>query len=76
MIWCAERDIKLSIKIASKLSMFSLHTQISSLQYALVFLEAMGPGAVLAVGGMPQCPSKFETYYKYIAVGVKSKNCT
>ena len=58
MIWCAERDMELNINIGLKVSMFSLHTQISSLQYALVFLEAMGPGAVLAVGGVPQCPSK------------------
>lgn len=64
MIWCAERDMELNINIGLKVSMFSLHTQISSLQYALVFLEAMGPGAVLAVGGVPQCPSK-SLYIKY-----------
>ena len=64
MIWCAECDMELNINIGLKVSMFSLHTQISSLQYALVFLEAMGPGAVLAVGGVPQCPSK-SLYIKY-----------
>ena len=55
MIWCAEED---SVCITPQLSTFSPHTQISSLNYALVFLEAMGPGAVLAVGGVAQCPSK------------------
>ena len=64
MIWCAEHDMELNINIGLKVSMFSLHTQIYSLQYALVFLEAMGPGAVLAVGGVPQCPSK-SLYIKY-----------
>lgn len=58
MIWCAHTDMELSIDTSLQLSLFSLHTQISSLQYALVFLEVMGPGAVLAIGGVPQCPSK------------------
>ena len=58
MIWCAESNMELSTDTSSQLSVFNLHTQISSLQYALVFLETMGPGAVLAVGGVPQCPSK------------------
>ena len=54
MIWCAESNMDAS----SQLSSFNLCTQISSLQYTLVFLDTMGPGAVLAVGGVPQCPSK------------------
>ena len=54
MIWCAESNMDSN----SQLSLFDLRTQISSLQYALVFLETMGPGAILAVGGVPQCPSK------------------
>ena len=58
MIWCTESNMELSINTSSQLSLFNLHTQISSLQYALVFLDVMGPGAVLAVGGVPQCPSK------------------
>ena len=53
MIWCAQPDVDLD-----KLSLFNLHTQISCLRYALIFLEAMGPGDLLAVGGVPQCPSK------------------
>lgn len=75
MIWCGECDMELSINTSSQLSLFNLCTQISSLQYALVFLEAMGPGAVLAVGGMPQCPSKLYlvihclcSYHKLITV--------
>lgn len=54
MIWCTEPDTE--VHISSQL--FNFHTQISSLQYSLVFLEAMGPRAVLAVGGVSQCPSK------------------
>jgi len=56
MIWCAEPDLECSINTSLQLSLFNLHTQTSSLQYALVFLEVMGPGAVLAIGGVPQCP--------------------
>ena len=54
MIWCAEPDMECSINTSLQPSLFNLHTQTSSLQYALVFL---GPGAVLAVGGVPQCPT-------------------
>ena len=42
-----------------QLSFFSPHSQLSSLQFARTFLQAMGPDGVLAIGGMSQCPSKY-----------------
>ncbi|XP_065904568.1 HEAT repeat-containing protein 1-like isoform X3 [Dysidea avara] len=63
LIWCGTPDMEsvLSSCVQSfipipQLPFFSPHSQLSSLQFARTFLQAMGPDGILAIGGMSHCP--------------------